>query len=168
MPCSVQSPPSYAFSSSSDRCLPGSLFCALGVRLNICLCPEANRSESLLLKSPSYFFATLIFFPRCLFAPGQMSLCDCLGESCAQTPVLRVLLLLPVIQKDAEGVKLRCMWCWVRARWEQFLIPKKTSQNCFNWILKRKIEEECQKVRFSKWNTGWWVILRGINWKINF
>lgn len=52
-------PPSYAFSSSSDRCLPGSLFCALGVRLNICHCLEANRSKSLLLISPSYFFGTL-------------------------------------------------------------------------------------------------------------
>lgn len=62
MPCSVQSPPSYAFSSSSDRCLPGFLFCALGVRLNICHCLEANRSKSLLLISPSYFFRYTDFF----------------------------------------------------------------------------------------------------------
>lgn len=40
-----------------------------------------------------------------------MRLCDFLGESSAQTllPVLRVLLLVPVIQKDAEGVKPRCV-----------------------------------------------------------
>lgn len=63
MPCSVQSPPSYAFSSPSDRCLPGSLFSALGVRLNICHCLEANRSKSLLLISPSYFYVTQNFFP---------------------------------------------------------------------------------------------------------
>lgn len=36
MPCSVQSPHSYALSASSDRCLPGSLCCALGLRFNIC------------------------------------------------------------------------------------------------------------------------------------
>lgn len=61
-------PPSYAFSSSSDRCLPGFLFCALGLRLNICHCLEANRSKSLLLISPSYFFVTLIWFLGCLGA----------------------------------------------------------------------------------------------------
>lgn len=40
-----------------------------------------------------------------------MRLCDFLGESSAQTllPVFRVLLLVPVIQKDAEGVKPRCV-----------------------------------------------------------
>lgn len=40
-----------------------------------------------------------------------MRLCDFLGESSAQIllPVLRVLLLVPVIQKDAEGVKPRCV-----------------------------------------------------------
>lgn len=106
MPCSVQSPPSYAFSSSSDRCLPGSLFCALGVRLNICHCLEANRSKSLLLIFPSYFFRyTLCFSPLspCAWNINE-PLCDCLGESCAQTLLLcsASLLLLPVIQKDAE------------------------------------------------------------------
>lgn len=55
-------PPSYAFSSSSDRCLPGSLFTALVVRLNICHYLEKNRSKSVLLLSPSYFFVTLWFF----------------------------------------------------------------------------------------------------------
>lgn len=55
-------PLSYAFSSSSDRCLPGSLFCALWVRLNICHCLEVSRSKSLLLISPSYFSDTLRCF----------------------------------------------------------------------------------------------------------
>lgn len=62
-----------------------------------------------------------------------MRLCDFLGESSAQTllPVLRVLLLVPVIQKDAEGVKPRCVcvWCWVRAGLERILGKEIKSEN---------------------------------------
>lgn len=144
MPCSVQSPPSYAFSSSSDRCLPGSLFCALGVRLNICHSLEGNRSKSLLLISPSYFFVTLWFS----FSP-EPSLCawninEALwlswGELCTDSPpLLRVLLLLPVIQKDAEGVKPRCVWCWVRAGYERILKPKK------KWMQKQNKTKQIKK-----------------------
>ena len=152
MPCSVQSPPSYAFSSSSDRCLPGSLFCALGLRLNICHCLEASRSKSLLLISPSYFFFcryTLI----CL--PPEPSLCAwnineplwlSWGELCSDSPpLLRVLLLLPVIQKDAEGVKPRCVWCWVRAGYERIQEPK---DEC------KKKKKEKRNERREK-NPGW-------------
>lgn len=93
MPCSVQSPQSYAFSSSSDRCLPGFLFSAPGVRLNICVCLDASQSESLYLiyaqmskKCPLYFNSPSL---TCVFAfiflrSDKMRLCDCLGESAAR------------------------------------------------------------------------------------
>lgn len=78
----------------------------------------------------------LLFFCRytliCL--PPEPSLCAwnineplwlSWGELCSDSPpLLRVLLLLPVIQKDAEGVKPRCVWCWVRAGYERIQEPK--------------------------------------------
>lgn len=122
-------PSSYAFSSSSDHCLPGFLVFALGVRLNICHSLEANRSKSLLLISPFYFFVTLLFFSEPLCDWTWMRLRDCLEESCSDSPpVLRVLLLLPAIQRDAEGVKLRCVWCWVRAGYERVLKQKRMAK----------------------------------------
>ena len=99
----------------------------------------------------------LLFFCRytliCL--PPEPSLCAwnineplwlSWGELCSDSPpLLRVLLLLPVIQKDAEGVKPRCVWCWVRAGYERIQEPK----------------DECKKKekRETKWkggkNPGW-------------
>lgn len=129
MPCSVQSPPSYAFSSSSDRCLPGFLVCALGLRLNICHSLEANRSKSLLWICPRYFSFTRRSFPPSLCArsinePPWLSY---RGERCVETPLLRVLLLVPVFQKGCwkEGVKPRCVRCWVRAGYERFQKERK-------------------------------------------
>jgi len=107
MPCSVQSPPSYAFSSSSDRCLPGFLFCALGVRLNICHCLAANRSKSLLLISPSYFFVTLWF----LFFSWALSLR--LEHKCASV----IVLWRAVLRLSSSAPRLAASPCYSKGCW---------------------------------------------------
>lgn len=125
MPCSVQSPPSYAFSSSSDRCLPGFLFCALGVRLNICHCLDANRSKSLLLISPFLLFRYFFFWALSLRLEHKRACVIVLGERAVlrlSSSAPRLAASLPVIQKDAErgeASQPRCVWCWVRAGYEQ-------------------------------------------------
>ena len=107
------SPPSYAFSSSSDhRCLPGFLFCALEVRLNICHCLKANLFQVSILLNISF-----LLFPHtdlCFSFFSQPSLCAwninapvwlSWGRSCAHTLLLllRVLLRLPAIQRGCWG-----------------------------------------------------------------
>ena len=130
MPCSVQSPPSYAFSSSSDRCLPGSLFCALGVRLNICHCLEANRSQSLLLISPSYFslhwFFFFLFLALSLRLVHKWASVIVLGRA-----VLRLSSSAPRLAASLcyskgcwRGEAQVCVWCWVRAGYERILKQK--------------------------------------------
>lgn len=125
-------PPSYAFSSSSDRCLPGFLFCALGLRLNICHCLEANRSKSLLLISPSYFF----FFcytdlvsgmSRSINAPLWFSW----GELCSDSPSCAPrLAACPCYSKGCwRGEAQVCVWCWVRAGLERILGKEIKSEN---------------------------------------
>lgn len=50
---------------------------------------------------------------------------DCLGESCAQTPLLRVSLILALIQKDAEGGEAQVCVMLSQGRLERILKRKK-------------------------------------------
>lgn len=104
-------PPSYAFSSSSDRCLPGFLFCALGVRLNICHCLQAKRSKSLLLNFTKYLLPT--FFSLHCFSFWAVFFSLRSDHKCASVIVLG----RAVLRLSSSAPRLAASPCYSKGCW---------------------------------------------------
>lgn len=113
-----------------------------------------------LLESPSYF-SPLLFFLRFRFFSVRLdkwaSVMIVFGRAARRRfSGAPLLLAAPSCEKDAEGVKPGCKWCWVRAGEERFLQPKinspPNSVNKIDLFFIIIISLKYQKLRFPKRN----------------